>query len=415
MAEITVVYVTDDNYTVPTYISAFSLCKSAKEKRTIDIYFICDSVSEQAICLFKTLKTKDINIKIIETSENIIKKSEYDVSDRVVHVTLAALYKLCIPNLITEDKALYIDGDTIITKDLLELFETNISDYYVAAANEWLDDIKDGKSSFAKRINLERQSYFNSGVMLLNLYKMRKDNMVDKLLRYRKEGINLFMDQDCFNAVLEDYRLPLSHKYNFMSTITEVLEPEEIGDRYLGTRFNSIDDCINFASIIHLTDKKKPWIYNMPWFSELFFRYYNDSVLCDEKIILKSPIKAMRSDIECLTKIIKELRSKYKYRLPYTKIDKGSKVILYGAGVVGKDLYKSSKEDEYCEVSLWVDKRYDLENGIYPPSQIRKTDFDYIIIASVKKQNIEEIWKELTNTLGVSENKIIKMIDEEKI
>ena len=79
-------------------------------------------------------------------------------------------------------RILSLDVDTIVAKDISELWDLPIDDYYLAAAKE------PHKSS--------NRLYVNCGVMLLNLDKLRDgkgDELIDALNTYRY-GFN---EQDC--------------------------------------------------------------------------------------------------------------------------------------------------------------------------------------------------------------------------
>lgn len=81
---------------------------------------------------------------------------------------------------------------------------------------------------------------------------------------------------------------------------------------------------------------------------------------------------------------------------------KGTRIVLYGAGVVGKHYYEQLKQSDGCEVVLWVDQKYEwyVKNGL-PVSavgKIKTVTFDYVLIA-VKDRGIA---KEIIRSLGKS-------------
>lgn len=97
------------------------------------------------------------------------------------------------------------------------------------------------------------------------------------------------------------------------------------------------------------------------------------------------------------------------YLFPYHAIPKGSKVILYGAGIVGTSFYECLRGEQYAEVAAWVDKNYAKQELIYPvksPDVIEKTAFDFAVIAIESEPVAQEIRRELVNR-GVPEEKII--------
>ena len=105
------------------------------------------------------------------------------------------------------DRIIYLDGDIIVQEDLEELYNCNIGDNYIGAVKDTNGIDYD---FFGKKI----YKYFNSGVMIMNLEKMRRDKISKKLLEYRKCGYNKLMDQDTFNFVVKDAVTLLPFKFN---------------------------------------------------------------------------------------------------------------------------------------------------------------------------------------------------------
>ena len=71
------------------------------------------------------------------------------------------------------------------------------------------------------------------------------------------------------------------------------------------------------------------------------------------------------------------------FLFPFDKVEKGRKIILYGAGNVGRTYYNQLVKLNYCEKIIWVDKKYKLLNDerIKSPEIIKKENFDYFVIA----------------------------------
>lgn len=99
-----------------------------------------------------------------------------------------------------------------------------------------------------------------------------------------------------------------------------------------------------------------------------------------------------------------------KYLFPYELVDRGSRVVLYGAGAVGRDFYRQIARNHYCEIVLWVDTNYETMNIPYgevkDPKAVLRKDYDYIIICVSRKAAAQDIMKNLKN-IGVSDKKII--------
>jgi len=99
-----------------------------------------------------------------------------------------------------------------------------------------------------------------------------------------------------------------------------------------------------------------------------------------------------------------------KVLLPYGGIPQNSRIIIYGAGVLGQKMYKYLSQIEDISIVLWVDKNFRsyIEKGMdvkEPESIIGCENYDYILIANTVLQTAEVIKKYLLG-LNVVEAKI---------
>lgn len=112
-------------------------------------------------------------------------------------------YRSLLPRLRPElDKILYLDSDTLVTDDLSPLWNTDIGDHYAAAVQNLIEPRHMGRP---QRMGIPAdQTYFNSGVLLMNLAAMRQDDCVEALHAHAKEyaGVSVWPDQDSLNFVL---------------------------------------------------------------------------------------------------------------------------------------------------------------------------------------------------------------------
>lgn len=95
---------------------------------------------------------------------------------------------------------------------------------------------------------------------------------------------------------------------------------------------------------------------------------------------------------------------------PASLIKENSKVILYGAGKVGKEYVEQNEINNYCHIIKWVDRRFEYivykDYKIESPDSILHSDFDYVIIAIDIFEAAMKVKEYLLN-LGIEENKII--------
>ena len=99
------------------------------------------------------------------------------------------------------------------------------------------------------------------------------------------------------------------------------------------------------------------------------------------------------------------------YIFPYGSVEKGSRIILYGAGVVGKNYYSQLAQTGYAEVVRWIDSNYQQMEGMgitveSPEIDYGKTEHDHIVIAVSSKEVADQIAEHVIG-LGADPAKII--------
>lgn len=99
------------------------------------------------------------------------------------------------------------------------------------------------------------------------------------------------------------------------------------------------------------------------------------------------------------------------FMFPYEKIDRNRKIIIYGAGLVGKSFYRQMCVNKYCEVVLWADREYESIRTVkYPvkdPALIQTMEFDYIVIAAVNMKISDKISMFLQEEYNILPEKIV--------
>lgn len=278
-------FVTDDGYAMPTGITIFSIYKNRNPKIKYEIYVLCKNVSKENKQKLLELNQKNFNIEIIDCDNEDYSNLSIDG----IPATPTSIYKFFIPNILSkEDKVLFLDGDIIVTSDLCELYNTPFENNYICG-------VRDSIGLFNKKYCDGNYTYINSGVMLMDLKKMRQDNIPNQLIEYRKTGYNKFMDQDAFNYVLKGKIKQISFKYNtqlnVLSTALMLNKGYNVKNfiNYWQIKENpkTIDDIFNNANILHYT-RAKPWKYYDGYGNDLWLYYYYNSQYANTKIIRDS-------------------------------------------------------------------------------------------------------------------------------
>jgi glycosyltransferase involved in cell wall biosynthesis len=104
---------------------------------------------------------------------------------------------------------------------------------------------------------------------------------------------------------------------------------------------------------------------------------------------------------------MKNKKTTPKHLFPDNSVPKSSRVVIYGAGAVGKAYFTQLLHSRYCQVVLWVDKQWaSIGFPVSEVSKIPEVQYDFVLIAILKKEMADEIKNELLK-LGVSENQIV--------
>lgn len=142
--------------------------------------------------------------------------------------TPMSLARLYLPQIIPDDKVLYLDVDLLILKDLSGLWDLDLNNYYCAGVLD--KGIESFWNYIGKFEELSQQfnsnKYINSGVLLLNLAKIREDKKDQELINNIDQIKYAIGDQDCINQTLQDKIYLLNPRYNAgRHTQQEVADP----------------------------------------------------------------------------------------------------------------------------------------------------------------------------------------------
>lgn len=100
-----------------------------------------------------------------------------------------------------------------------------------------------------------------------------------------------------------------------------------------------------------------------------------------------------------------------RYGFPQNALPADSKLIIYGAGAVGKSYYKKIRLDNLYKLVCWIDKNYleyqkqDME--VYSPATIDEKDYDYILLALRDEHLAEQVKDELKGNYHIDEKRIL--------
>jgi len=132
----------------------------------------------------------------------------------------ATWYRIFLPDMLPEvDRALYLDADAIVLDDLLPLWETELDGALLGAVTNTLQW---NHTHHPQYIGMpEGVEYFNAGVLLLDLERMRREQTSQALREFTVANAARleWRDQDALNLVLATRRHHLHPRWNVMTSV----------------------------------------------------------------------------------------------------------------------------------------------------------------------------------------------------
>ena len=156
-----------------------SMFENTREKITVHLIHDSTLNHENRKKLVQIVYKYDQEIEFYNVDElvpNKLKEIENALpAARNYYGTIATMYRLFVPEFVSPDikKMIYFDGDTIINLDINELWQIDLENFPIAAANEFptysTQEAMNDMIPLCANGRIDFKKYFNSGVLILNL------------------------------------------------------------------------------------------------------------------------------------------------------------------------------------------------------------------------------------------------------
>lgn len=247
--KISILVTIDRNYLSPLITMLKSYLPHHKNVET-DIYIANSSLdSDDFFKIEAVLGADSIKIHDVKITEGYFSNMPVieRLSEESFYRLLAFLY---LPDEI--DRCLYLDPDILINKSLVELYNMDMGDSYIAAAGHMRGMVE---LINHKRLDLKDEDrYVNSGVMLMNLSAIRRDFTLETVLSCINDNISRLIlgDQDAANILFGANSILLDEKiYNLDERCFKYYKKHQGFD---------IERVKRETAIIHYNGKYKPWL-----------------------------------------------------------------------------------------------------------------------------------------------------------
>jgi lipopolysaccharide biosynthesis glycosyltransferase len=273
---INVAFTIDNNYPIFTLLVINSILCNNVSNSDYTFYIVENNVTDKNKILMKDYVTaRGQKIEFINVDTSIIDEGDnlFGFSHRITKIAMA---RILLSDLLPKSvhRVIYLDGDIVVTEDLKNLYDIDL-----------------GKNTFGMALNISQMEtvelyqtlteYYNSGVILMDLDKSRKDNIVEDFLAFLRDNRShflykgnvedshtfLYADQDLINMVMKGKIKTIPQKWNNQHIDGKSLVPFDSG------------------GIIHYIGNVKPWNFPKDVKPEInvYYQYWKHSGLVKYK------------------------------------------------------------------------------------------------------------------------------------
>lgn len=238
----------DANYLFCLNTMLFSLLRSNPD-RFFRVFLLQSSVEESQVAPTRKILGNRGELILLHADETGLEDAPTSARypREIYYRIFAARY---LPDSI--DRVLYLDPDLIVNGSLDRLYSLPLDNYFFAAASH----VGELLSRFnQKRLDMgDNDPYINSGVMLMNLERLRAEQDEDEVFRFMEEHRKALMlpDQDVISGLYGARIYPLDpFRYNMTDRLYNRHAPFEKELDLNWVRQNAV--------IIHYCGRNKPW------------------------------------------------------------------------------------------------------------------------------------------------------------
>lgn len=216
-----VVLASDERYVPFLCVAIKSIVDCASDENNYDIIVLSDGISNVTRCkIQKMANSRNVKVRFVEISYLL---NNYNFSFRCQQLSRCAFGRMLLPDLLADyEKVLYLDCDILAIKDISELYYKNIEGYYLAAVKDrFVSIIREGQieenNHIKHNVKLDdKQDYFNSGVLLINLEEFRKNYKISDMMDLAELRTWMWEDQDVLNYLCKERVKWIEPKWNML-------------------------------------------------------------------------------------------------------------------------------------------------------------------------------------------------------
>jgi len=258
MEPVVIALASDERYFPGLYCAIASALSHLNPARKLDVKVLDGGLSQSSRDALSRLTDrigKDVGLDFVMADASVFGAATPGPGRS--HMTYC---RLLLPQLVNVSRLIYLDCDTLVFRDLSELFDLELTPRTVLAAVRDSETLSLSQDSLvlAKEMNLPADgAYFNCGVMLMNLDELRRQHFFESAVDFlnRWSGKYRFRDQSAINFLLHGQIDDLPEHWNRASWRFDAQQNNDL-------------DCV-----LHYTTTA-PWLGGMPRPSQVLFERF---------------------------------------------------------------------------------------------------------------------------------------------
>ena len=263
----------NEKYFIGLYVSLISMARALPQDKRVRFHVVDGGLKKNSIHRLEkdlshllpkmTLVLDEINASLFEGFPDMS-------GDRLTYA------RLLLPDIIPEDRVIYLDADLLCNKNFETLWEIDLKESPIAAAQDQsIRFLKNDMPPNSLGVNPETP-YFNPGIALLDLDRWRREGLSKDVMKYIQSHAEYckYWDQSALNAVFQGDCSWLEDSWNV---------PSFVLDQKPDMRLGSLN--------IHYLSWRKPWLYYGCEFSSQLYYVFLKKFAID---VMDAPWRKMR-------------------------------------------------------------------------------------------------------------------------
>lgn len=287
LSDVVVVFACSENFVPYLSVATQSIVENACASRRYDIIVLTRDISPASmITLTRQVKSDNVGIGFLDVDAAL---DDIELPHHG-HFRPETYYRLLAPQLLPNvDKAIYLDSDLIVEKDIAGLFDVDVTGYPLAATRDadTIGQIEGYDATVGPYLKNELgmrdpHDYFQAGVLLMNLAELRRTVSPEEFLALSTQRMWRWLDQDVLNRVVNGNYVRVHMRWNYLMDWQHLRRTHIVSNAPADVRAE-YDEAAADPAIIHFAGPdNRPWLYPDADRADNFWRYAMHSPYLDE-------------------------------------------------------------------------------------------------------------------------------------